>query len=227
MKRLNTNLRAGILSVVLAMCGLVATAQVNVTQSFVNGTFPGEVGWEVIDPGNNVVYCFPAGGGIPPAVSNLNLAPGVYSVQAYDSFGDGWNGATVSYAIGATPVGGPFGLASGGFSNVCSGFPNGGSVIGSFTVALACTLTCPDDIAVDNTPGTCGAIVDYEVDLGDCTEPVTYEPNYPPGSEFPVGETVVTVTSGIAQCEFTVTVNDIEAPTLTCPSTETISLDPG
>src|SRR5690606_41899330 len=87
MKRLNTNLRAGILSVVLAMCGLVATAQVNVTQSFVNGTFPGEVGWEVIDPGNNVVYCFPAGGGIPPAVSNLNLAPGVYSVQAYDSFG--------------------------------------------------------------------------------------------------------------------------------------------
>jgi subtilisin-like proprotein convertase family protein len=80
----------------------------------------------------------------------------------------------------------------------------------------ACTLTCPDNIVVNNDPGQCGANVTYDpVDVNGSCGVVTY--SHPSGSFFPVGTTTVTVTSTRADntsqsCTFTVTVNDTEGP---------------
>jgi hypothetical protein len=88
--------------------------------------------------------------------------------------------------------------------------------IGAYEVR-PCKITCPANIVVSNDPSQCGAIVNYPapVTTGDC-RPVTCTPAS--GSFFPVGTTTVTCTSGAASCTFTVTVNDTEPPTITCPS---------
>jgi len=89
-----------------------------------------------------------------------------------------------------------------------------------------CILTCPNDIWDVNDPGVCGAIVNYSIGYADC-DPYTLDPNLPSGSEFPVGTTVITVTAGSETCSFSITVEDIEPPTLNCPADMLINLDPG
>lgn len=79
----------------------------------------------------------------------------------------------------------------------------------------ACTLTCPDDIVVSNTPGECGANVDFSATVSGSCGVVTY--SHQPGSFFPVGTTNVTATAtrqdGSTQsCTFKITVNDTEPP---------------
>ena len=94
-------------------------------------------------------------------------------------------------------------------------------------------ISCPANITRNNTPGECGALVTFP--------PPTVSHNCPSattvctpasGSFFPVGITTVTCTAidpcgGTAQCSFTVTVNDIEPPTITCPANITQVNDPG
>jgi subtilisin-like proprotein convertase family protein len=85
------------------------------------------------------------------------------------------------------------------------------------TCAVACTITCPANITVSNDPNQCGAIVNYPAPMttGSCGT-VTCSP--PSGSFFPVGSTPVncTTTAG-PSCSFTVTVNDTQPPSITCP----------
>jgi len=94
-------------------------------------------------------------------------------------------------------------------------------------------LTCPADITVDNDPGQCGAIVNFAATATDnCPSTVTITYSQDPGTQFPVGTTVVTAiaTDGAGQtasCTFNVTVNDAEDPTITCPIDITQSNDPG
>jgi gliding motility-associated-like protein len=84
---------------------------------------------------------------------------------------------------------------------------------------------CPANIAVFNTPGACSAVVSW-------TPPVSTAPmvsSHLPGATFPVGTTTVTYTSTdadgmVSTCSFTVTVNDTEAPVVTCLSA-TVTLD--
>ena len=93
------------------------------------------------------------------------------------------------------------------------------------------TVTCPDDITVDNDAGQCGAVVSFEASAtdncpGDVT--ITYDPES--GSTFAIGETQVTVTATDAadnsnQCTFYVTVNDAELPVITCPDDITVACD--
>ncbi len=99
----------------------------------------------------------------------------------------------------------------------------------SFTVTVtdnqAPTITCPENIAVNNTPGTCGATVNYTVGSTDnCPgQMVTQTAGFASGEVFPVGVTtnvfLVTDAAGnTATCSFTVTVTDNQLPTITCPA---------
>ncbi len=100
----------------------------------------------------------------------------------------------------------------------------------SFTVTVNDTqlpvITCPGNIVVSNDPGVCGATVSYAPPVGtdNCPGPVTVRTaGLAPGSLFPLGTTTITyrvtdAAGNIAQCSFTVTVNDTQVPTITCPA---------
>jgi hypothetical protein len=91
----------------------------------------------------------------------------------------------------------------------------------------ACEIECPSNITVSNDPNQCGAVVNYPapVSHGSCG-PITAVPAS--GSFFPVGTTAVNVSDGSgATCSFTVTVNDTQDPTITCPANITVSNSPG
>jgi hypothetical protein len=86
-----------------------------------------------------------------------------------------------------------------------------------FRVPLACEITCPANITQSNDANQCGAVVTYPapttVSCGNvnCT-PVS-------GSFFPVGTTQVTCsTEAGPSCNFNVTINDTQLPTITCPN---------
>jgi hypothetical protein len=94
--------------------------------------------------------------------------------------------------------------------------------IGAYEVR-PCPLTCPANITVSNDANQCGAVVNYPAPNtggGDCGA-VTCSPGS--GSFFPIGTTTVTCTSAAGSCSFTVTVNDTQAPTITCPASITMN----
>ncbi|MBL7985258.1 MAG: HYR domain-containing protein, partial [Flavobacteriales bacterium] len=86
-------------------------------------------------------------------------------------------------------------------------------------------INCPASIVVSNDAGACGAIVNYAAPVGtdNCTgSTTTRTAGLASGSLFPVGITTVThvvtdASGNTAQCSFTVTVNDSDAPSLNCP----------
>ncbi|MBK9641385.1 MAG: HYR domain-containing protein [Saprospiraceae bacterium] len=96
-------------------------------------------------------------------------------------------------------------------------------------------ITCPANIVVSNTTGQCAAVVNYTAPVGtdNCAGANTIQTaGLASGSSFPVGVTTNTfkVTDAMgntATCSFTVTVNDTEAPQITCPSPIVKSNDPG
>jgi len=122
---------------------------------------------------------------------------------------------------------------------------DGGMIAGGWCLNITtdtmpvCTLTCPANITVSNAANQCGAVVNYPAPTtsGTCGT-VTCSP--PSGSFFPVGATTVncseqvsTPTGGAgpaivtgASCSFTVTVNDTQPPTITCPA-NVVSPAPG
>jgi hypothetical protein len=93
---------------------------------------------------------------------------------------------------------------------------------GMWELSLACGITCPANITQSNDPNQCGAVVTYPAPTttGSCTGTIVCSPAS--GSFFPVGTTTVTCTVGASpSCMFTVTVNDTQNPTITCPSAVT------
>ena len=95
-----------------------------------------------------------------------------------------------------------------------------------FKVFAGCNgITCPANVVVPNTTNQCGAVVTYTAPTsdGDCG---TISCTPLSGSFFPVGTTTVTCTSDAgASCSFTVTVNDTQPPTITCPANITAVTD--
>jgi len=109
----------------------------------------------------------------------------------------------------------------------------------SFTVTVNDTelpqITCPGPIVKSNDAGYCSAVVNYTAPVGtdNCPGATTAQiAGLASGSAFPVGVTtnsfeVTDAAGNKASCSFTVTVNDTELPSITCPTTVTDVTDAG
>ena len=93
-------------------------------------------------------------------------------------------------------------------------------------------ITCPANITIPAAPGTCSAVATFAASATDnCSTPaVVCSPVS--GSTFPKGATTVTCTAtdaatNSATCTFTVTVNDTQPPTITCPTNVIVEAPPG
>lgn len=94
-------------------------------------------------------------------------------------------------------------------------------------------ITCSSDTNVNNTTGSCDAIVNYTAvtatDIEDGTLTPVLVSGLASGSTFPIGDTIVTYSvtdsDGNQQsCSFTVTVTDNENPSVTCPGNISMSV---
>jgi hypothetical protein len=109
----------------------------------------------------------------------------------------------------------------------------------SFTVTVidneTPAITCPANITMNVTAGTCGRVITYTAPVGtdNCTGQSTAQiAGLGSGATFPVGTTTetyrVTDAAGLmADCSFTITVVDNENPTITCPADISINVDAG
>ena len=100
-------------------------------------------------------------------------------------------------------------------------------------VSKKCNYECPSDITVENDPGACGAVVNYNIPSApDAGVTQIDESGLTSGNEFPVGTTLqeweFDYGYGIKDtCSFTVTVVDVEPPVVDCPEDMVVSTDPG
>jgi uncharacterized repeat protein (TIGR01451 family) len=99
--------------------------------------------------------------------------------------------------------------------------PSNATATCSFTVTVTSNVCspatlCPGNITVRNDEGQCGATVSFPAPPDACGT-VTCTPAS--GSFFNVGTTTVNCTSSLGpSCSFTVTVEDLQAPTINCPA---------
>ncbi len=95
------------------------------------------------------------------------------------------------------------------------------------------TISCPSNITQSTDPDQCSAVVNFTTPTANDNCPgATVMCNPATGSTFQKGITTVNCTAtdaagNTAQCSFTVTVNDAQSPTITCPSNITQSTDEG
>ena len=139
---------------------------------------------------------------------------GVTSGSTISGVQAGNGSVIISYIAPVTPV-------------ICTGTP----ISFTITVNPTPTITCPANVVANSTPGQCGAIVTYPAATATGVPAPTITYSHPSGSFFPVGVTTVTATAtnscGTVSCTFTVTVNDVQPPVITCPANITVGNDPG
>lgn len=79
------------------ICSVSLAAQVDIRINTTNGSYPSEMGWQIINASTNVsVYCWRPYSGTLPNNVTVNVAAGTYILRAFDAFGDGWNSGTVT-----------------------------------------------------------------------------------------------------------------------------------
>ncbi|WP_139839273.1 HYR domain-containing protein, partial [Christiangramia flava] len=95
-------------------------------------------------------------------------------------------------------------------------------------------ISCPGDMTVTTATGQNYAIVEFADATATDNCDVTVEQTAGPlsGSQFPIGDTTVTFTAtdnsgNTAECSFTVTVEDGEDPSISCPENIVTPNDPG
>jgi uncharacterized repeat protein (TIGR01451 family) len=113
---------------------------------------------------------------------------------------------------------------------------SGNSAACSFTVTVndttPPTITCPASVTQSTDPNQCSAVVTYTNATATDNCPGVGTPVCTPGSgtTFAKGTTTVNCTvsdasGNPASCSFTVTINDTQAPSITCPSSVTQGTD--
>ena len=102
----------------------------------------------------------------------------------------------------------------------------------AFTVTVedkeAPQINCPANLTVNMDPGQCSAVVSFSVRASDLCSTATVVCDPPSGSTFPNGTTTVNCTAtdaagNEAACSFTITVEDDEAPQITCPGNKVVN----
>ena len=231
----------------LAISGLTGVvSHVTVTLNNFSHTFPEDVDILLVGPfGQNAIILSDVGGGT--AVSNITLTlddAAATSLTTAPLVSGTFKPTNLEPGAEVFPPPAP--VPSGGSAlSVFNGTdPNGvwtlyvvddsggdaGAIAGgwclSVTTVQPCVLTCPANQTVSNDPDQCGAVVNYPAPTftGGCG---TINCSPASGSFFPVGTTTVTCTpqSG-PNCSFTVTVNDTQPPSITCPANVTQANDP-
>jgi hypothetical protein len=110
--------------------------------------------------------------------------------------------------------------------------PCGNQLSCSFTVTVndtqAPTISCPANVVTSTDPNQCSAVVTYSnaTASDNCAGVGTPACAPPSGSTFAKGTTTVScsvsdASGNSASCSFTVTVNDTQAPAITCPANVT------
>lgn len=95
------------------------------------------------------------------------------------------------------------------------------------------SISCPSNITTNTDPNTCGAVETFTVTHSDnCSSTVSQLAGLASGSTFPVGTTTMTFratdpSSNTSDCSFTITVNDNQNPTISCPGNISVSNDAG
>lgn len=95
-------------------------------------------------------------------------------------------------------------------------------------------LTCPIDLIKPNDKGRCDAIVNFSPPTSTDNHSgvtVTQTGGAPPGSHFPIGTSTVIYTAKDANgnkstCQFTITVEDREKPSIDCPPYQIVEIEP-
>ncbi|MEW6207797.1 MAG: HYR domain-containing protein [Acidobacteriota bacterium] len=160
---------------------------------------------------------------------NTNADPGQCSASvSFTVTATGTPTPTVECKIGATTITSPHTFPVGTTTVNCTATNTQGTANCSFTVTVADTqpptIDCPNDITQSTDPDQCSAVVNYsDPSVGDNCSGVGSPMCTPPsGSTFPKGTTTVVCTvtdaaNNSAMCSFTVTVNDTQPPSITCP----------
>ena len=157
---------------------------------------------------------------LTPLVSdNCNSSFSIEWTRAGATPGSGTGSANGIYNVGTTTITwNVIYLVSAG---------NNDTITGTTTVLILDSQVpviadCPSDIVQNNDVGTCSAMVDWtEPTASDNCGISSFTTNIVPPNSFPVGGpytvtyTAVDVNGNISTCSFTVTVNDVEAPTFT------------
>ncbi len=116
---------------------------------------------------------------------------------------------------------------------------SGNATTCSFTITVndtqAPSITCNANIVVGNTSGQCSAIVTFTPPVGtdNCSGVTTTQTaGLASGATFPIGTTTETfratdAAGNVTSCSFTITVNDTQAPSITCNSNITTNSGPG
>ncbi|HMX39296.1 MAG TPA: HYR domain-containing protein, partial [Saprospiraceae bacterium] len=182
----------------------------------------------------------------PGAPVTGNTQTGVCTaVLTYDVSANGAPMPTLAYAFTGATTGSGSGTGSGSTFNggnttvtvTATNFCDASTCVFTVTVVdnFPPSIICPANMTLNASTGQCGTIVNYVLPTAsDNCSSVSAQLSSGPasGAYFPVGVTnVVWVaddgSNAPAQCNFTVTVVDAQAPTITCPPNQTKAADPG
>jgi len=175
--------------------------------------------------GGNVVRTFTIlnSGTNPLNISTLNSSNALFAVGSLTPAGAIAAGGSATYTVTFSPaVAGLETATITATNDDCNESIYDFAIQGNgVTSCVPPVISCPANISVSNSPGQCGAIVNYSATASGSPAPsITY--SIAPGSFFSTGTVTVTATAtnscGTDNCTFTVTVTDTEVPSISCPS---------